>query len=408
MKTQPTPWQAPVLDETGLPLSPNDVLELARQHPAYPNLDAVVQFEDAPIQNKTTLFQGIAHLLEGASSGDLSQLYVTPTGGTGINGHSVFIAGHDDNKIQRHWLGNRLRHVGLIPSSAIVLNLFVGHRMYRSLEIINDFCEQAGATPLPLGAHIENRLAYLVGSEFQATMLAGLPTRLVDFALYLLDEGLSMPLTRILYAGDCIRQVQASILQRAFPKADMVSIFGSAESGIWAYHLPDDPKDVFHFDPRMMHLEIINPEKDGSGEMVLTNLVRRRFPLLRYHTGDRVMWVARGAEKSSFKMLGRIASSFAIGENYMDLNSLAPYLEGLLAFQLVLSQESRGDLLELRVVPPEGWHEDQLSQWEKKIGNFMEKEELLVGSRLEFRRCTMAQLERSPTSDKVIPIMDRR
>jgi phenylacetate-CoA ligase len=35
-----------------------------------------------------------------------------------------------------------------------------------------------------------------------------------------------------------------------------------------------------------MHVEILDPDVDGRGEIVLTNLDSRAFPILRYRTGD--------------------------------------------------------------------------------------------------------------------------
>lgn len=401
-------WLLPAFDDLNLPLSPNDILQVARNHPAYVDHNLPYHFDDVIPQDKTMLFHRLARFLDQANPANRRGLYVTPTGGTGIAGHGVFIAGSEENRIQRSWLANILGQEGLLSHSSSVLNLFQAQKMYRSLEIINDFCVQVGATVLPMESRAENDLIYQVGFEFQANMLAGLPTRLVDFASYLTQRGLSLPIKRILYGGDSIRLAQRLILERAFPDVQFVALFGSAEAGIWGYHRSHDPPNVFHFDPRMMHMEIWEPDEDGTGEMILTNLVRRRFPLLRYRTGDRVKWIHRGAERCSFLMLGRIYTSFALGDNYLNLKSLEPYLSSLLAYQLVLEQEANNDLLVMKIVPPNDWSEEQLMTFESSLHEFLVTEEVLVQAKLEVQVVSMDLLERSPTSGKIKPIIDLR
>lgn len=61
-------------------------------------------------------------------------------------------------------------------------------------------------------------------------------------------------------------------LKRVLGVEKVSSIYGSAESGIWAVKHFDLPLGQFLFDPALMHVEIIDPDSEGFGRIVVTNL----------------------------------------------------------------------------------------------------------------------------------------
>jgi phenylacetate-CoA ligase len=67
---------------------------------------------------------------------------------------------------------------------------------------------------------------------------------------------------------------------------------------------------------------------------VATNLVRRRFPIVRYDTGDVGRVVAEGPETVRVELRGRQSDSFLIGDNYHTLADFADVLQGLAEFQI--------------------------------------------------------------------------
>ena len=52
-----------------------------------------------------------------------------------------------------------------------------------------------------------------------------------------------------------------------------------------------------HGRPVRLHLEIVDPDQEGFGRVVVTNLTRKTHPILRYDTGD----------------VGRVGESFVDG-----------------------------------------------------------------------------------------------
>jgi phenylacetate-CoA ligase len=59
--------------------------------------------------------------------------------------------------------------------------------------------------------------------------------------------------------------------------------YGCRDGGLVALECPSGG---LHILAESMHVEILDPDVDGRGEIVLTNLDSRAFPILRYRTGD--------------------------------------------------------------------------------------------------------------------------
>lgn len=59
--------------------------------------------------------------------------------------------------------------------------------------------------------------------------------------------------------------------------------YGCRDGGLVALECPSGG---LHILAESMHVEILDPDADGRGEIVLTNLDSRAFPILRYRTGD--------------------------------------------------------------------------------------------------------------------------
>ncbi|HRZ86695.1 MAG TPA: AMP-binding protein [bacterium] len=67
--------------------------------------------------------------------------------------------------------------------------------------------------------------------------------------------------------------------------ADMILSYGSTEAG-GASCMECLHKNGYHLNEVAFYFEIINPDKEGYGEIVFTTLVRETMPLIRYRTGD--------------------------------------------------------------------------------------------------------------------------
>jgi phenylacetate-CoA ligase len=385
-------------------MSPDEILALARVHPLYAGRDlSAERFEDIPILDKQALDAALTQFY--ADPANLHGLYLSPSGGSGVRSHLCFPVGIEDNREQRRLFAPLLEEAGVIPQDAIALNLFAGRLMYRSMEIFTDYCEQIGATSLPVESTATDGTAVEVARAFHANMVMGEPGRLAQLARYLQERGETLPVDRILAAGEAVRPAQRRLFAEGFGTDVVVSAYGSAETGVWAYRGANDGPDVFHYDPRMLHVEIVDADAEGVGAMVVTNLVRRRVPVLRYRVGDRARWISRGDNRATFQLIGREAGSFTLDGSYFNLPAVAPVFEEMTDYQLHLSSDAQSrDRLEIRVVPPANWDASRQHALESRVGEILGAGDFM----LAIRAIRSEELERSPTSRKVRRIIDTR
>jgi len=384
-------------------MTPQDVVALARNHPLYAGRDfSATRFEDLPILDKAALDVALQRFYSDPEN--LHGLYLSPSGGSGTRAHLCFPVGIEDNKEQRRRFAPLLEEAGIITRDAIALNVFAGRMMYRSMEIFTDYCEQIGATSLPIESTAPDNTAVEVARAFRANMVIGEPGRIAQLARFLQDSHQTLPMTRILAAGETVRPAQRRLFAQVFETDVLVSAYGSAETGVWAYRGASDDDDVFHYDPRMLHIEIIDPDSDGVGTMVVTNLIRRRVPVLRYRMGDRARWIHRGDTRATFQFVGREAGSFTLDGSYFNLPSVAPVFEEMTDYQLHLSCDGSRDRLEIRVVPPADWNASRHNAFESRVGQVLGSGDFT----LSIRAMKSEELERSPTSRKVRRIIDVR
>jgi len=101
----------------------------------------------------------------------------------------------------------------------------------------------------------------------------------------------------------------------------MILSYGSTEMG-GASSSECLEKNGYHLNDFAFFFEIINPDKDGYGEVVFTTLVRDTMPLIRYRTGD----IARFIEdtcpcgmqtKRLSKIRGRVDDMVVLGAGNM-------------------------------------------------------------------------------------------
>ncbi|NWP89514.1 hypothetical protein, partial [Escherichia coli] len=89
---------------------------------------------------------------------------------------------------------------------------------------------------------------------------------------------------------------------------DFWSLYGGAETGIWAWSDVSRKPGLFRILPQVV-VEVMSPDAEGFGELAITNGYRKRFPVFRYLVGD----VGRLVERDGACLLelrGRNARSF--------------------------------------------------------------------------------------------------
>lgn len=382
------------------------IVEAARAHPFYRDaLRGVGRFEDAPILKKPALYERVERVLRDPSL--RRGLYLSLSGGTTTGRPLSFPTAVEENRRQRRLLASRLAASGIFGPGSVVLNLFPCLGLVRSLEIFTDLGERCGATVLPVSAHAENAEAWDVAARFGATMVAGMPARLLDFARCKARSGQVLALESVLFAGEPLHPPKLRMLREVLGARRFDAIYGSAEMGIVAYQAEVCDPPLYRVPRDLLHVEVLEPDGDGFGNLVVTNLVRVTHPLLRFDTGDVGRLVDGTADEALVELRGRQTDSFSIGGNYYHVGDFAPVLGRFVQYQIVLAFEpgAARDRITFRLVgePTDSADRDRLlSQIRDLLGT--EDREFLTDAAF----VSPEALDRTPGTQKVPLIVDRR
>lgn len=292
-------------------------------------------FLQAPAMDKQILRETLAakfHLQE-----EEKGVYLVRSGGS-TQKPLVFPVDIRENLEQRQLLADELVAAGVFSARTIALNVFSYGEMYRTASIMDDILDRCSATTLSLGANATYEAMGAARVEFKPNTIIGTPSKLVLFAKYLQKEGISCSFEKILFAGEFLLPSQQEILLEVFQAKAIFSMYGSAETGIWGWaHYSQNPR-AFHFLEEVI-VEILNPDREGYGEIVVTNLVRKRFPMFRYRMGD----IGKLVEENGREVLllkEREQKSFSLHESAYFLHDFEPLMRGVENFQIQLSLKS--------------------------------------------------------------------
>ncbi|MDH4746626.1 AMP-binding protein [Sphingomonas sp. CBMAI 2297] len=372
----------------------------ARAHAFYrDHFAGIGDHRAAPATDKAVLKP---HLDRFAPGSEPSGVYLVRSGGS-TSTPLVFPVDIGENHAQRHALASALLAEGLFDARTVALNLFGYADLYRTAAILDDLLERCAATSLPMSAHARYEDVLATARRFTPTHLLGTPSKLRLFAEFLSATGERLEIPRLLYAGEPLPASAVERFAQSFGTRDFWSLYGGAETGIWAWSDASRKPGLFRILPQVV-VEVVSPDSEGFGELAVTNGYRKRFPVFRYLVGD----VGRLVERDGSRLLelrGRNARSFLLAEQHFDLPLFAPLAAGAEAFQIQLRQgEQGGDRLELLLVDPAGNCSTDAAA--AGLAQLM----CDVGSRvgLEVRRVTMAMLHHDPVTAKSPLIADLR
>lgn len=367
--------------------------------------DEIENFSLAPVLDKQVLRETLAarFKLQNEEKG----VYLVRSGGS-TQKPLVFPVDIQENLAQRQLLANELVANGVFSSRTIALNIFSYGDMYRTASIMDDILDRCSATTLALSANATYETMAAASVEFHANMLMGTPSKLVLFAKFLQKEGMTCFFDTILFGGEFLLPSQQEILLQVFQPKAIYSMYGSTETGIWGWaHYSQNPR-AFHFLKEVV-IEIFNPDSEGYGEMVVTNLIRKRFPLFRYRMGD----IGKLVEENGRMVLllkEREQKSFSLHESAYFLHDFEPLLHDVDCFQIQLSLKT--DLLtELRFLLVKS--QASLPEKEKMIRQIARGIKRILESDPKFATVEVEMVSEealyiNPTTSKTPPIIDFR
>ena len=268
---------------------------------------------------------------------EIKGVYLVRSGGSSTK-PLIFPVDIKENLYQRKLLAIKLVKYGMFSSTTIAINLFSYKGMYRTAAIVDDILEKCDATTISLGASSSFELAFNSAIQFKGNMLMGTPSKLTLFAKHIIDNKLILKVDNLMYAGEFLLSSQVKLLKKAFNIQKIYSLYGSAETGIWGWSTYSEKETSFEVLDDII-VEIDKKNEGGDGVIVVTNLLRKRFPVFRYLMGD-VGCLNYKNNKRILTLKSREPKSFSIdAESYFldDFDWLSKMVD---RFQIQLSLKS--------------------------------------------------------------------
>jgi phenylacetate-CoA ligase len=121
--------------------------------------------------------------------------------------------------------------------------------------------------------------------RFKPAYFYGYPSVLARFAEWITESGKSVDgidLSVIISTGEILYPLQRQQIQSTF-RCSVADEYGTTEAGVLAFECPNGR---MHINADHIFLEIHNPNNEGVGEILITELNNPYNPLIRYRVGD--------------------------------------------------------------------------------------------------------------------------
>ena len=319
----------------------------------------------------------------------------------------VFPVDIHENQKQRLALAEELTRTNFFTSKTIALNIFGYSDMYRTAAIMDDILEKCQATTLALSSHASYTDMEQAAHYFKPDFIMGTPSKLLCFAQFLEAKNKKLEIKNLFYAGEFLRPNVQKLLQKVFGFQQIYSMYGSAETGIWAWSNFTKNPSLFSVIKGII-VEIINPDQDGYGTIAVTNTFRKRFPVFRYAIGDLGRWVEVNG-KSFLELKSRETKSFIICEQHFHLDDLFSVTNETVAFQIQLSaNENLKEVVRLLIVQdiPKSEKQDFMIKKCNHLKKLLEYNEDYM--EVDVSIVTAAELYTDPNTTKTPLLLDLR
>jgi phenylacetate-CoA ligase len=209
------------------------------------------------------------------------------------------------------------------------------------------FCSAVGK-PHPRNVYSRMR-------EYRYNVIGADPTWLVSLSEIAEQEG-AFPVKLIFAAGDRMTDMYRDYVQRVW-RCPVVLGYGSTEQG-GGVGMECLRREGLHLDEYNFYFEILEPDGDGYGELVVTTLSRRTMPLIRYRVRDVTRWIEEpcpcGATiRRIARIRGRRDEMVVMGAGNMYPEIFERVLHGVEGlsenWQVAVRQEGLHDVLEFRL-----------------------------------------------------------
>jgi phenylacetate-coenzyme A ligase PaaK-like adenylate-forming protein len=316
-------------------------------------------FTDLPLLTRDEYYHGMKPPTFSLLAERLENSYIFTSGGT--TGDVKLTVWSEE--FTKNWVEECYRSlitVGL-ESSDVVLNLFFPG-IWATHHLINKALEKANCQILPLGGKVSLDILadYLI--EFKVTVLIGVPSFIIRLTEYIgtleEDKRNKIKIKKIYHAGEFLSQNQEKFILNQLDCEINPFIYSSTDTGTIGLKCPYCKTNQYHI-ASTIFLELIDDNfnlvysDDKPGEIIVSSLVNKKAPCIRYRVGDRGILnnysCKCGNPAPLFTLIGRADDEVKIAGYLIDpaliQNELGKYKDLSKNFQLIVEEnENKVDL----------------------------------------------------------------
>jgi len=358
----------------------------------------------------------------------LENMIVISTGGSSGNARYTVYT-HQEWDLFCDTQAKVMKIFGIRPDDRVA-NLFIAGHMWPSFLGLHETIKRIGAVHLPISSNIPPEEIFSLCVEFDATVIISLPTLFVFMADLARKTGQKMPSLRMLnYAGEQLSAEAEKHVRESLGVSDIrPAAYTSADAGLMGYPCKYCKNGIYHIPTDFQLIEIIDPDSMAPvnagerGAIVVTNLGRKSFPVIRYMIGDDGIALTGecqcGDPNPRFKLMGRSGDDFKLGGGFIAMEEFDRALsetgpEFSLNYNVEITDVGNQVIIVLGVEAPDVKKAGLLKQ---KLYDsiLMRINEFKVGlklgyiDKLEVNIVALGTLPRNPRTGKIKKLIDRR
>ncbi|MFA6318463.1 MAG: acyl-CoA reductase [Elusimicrobiota bacterium] len=295
---------------------------------------------------------------EGLATGPWAGGYVSRSGGsTGEPKFSVYDR-HDWDAMIGHAV-DLFRAMGLTESDRLA-NFMLAGDLYGSFVSFDHINARLGLTSFAFAGSSTPETFVRVWRKFRINAAMGIPSNLIPFLRKAKGLEPRLRLAKLVYAGTPLSPSDHDWLKAELGLERVASVIGANDGGQIGYQCPAQRGRLHHAMDEFNYIEIVDekgrPVKDGEpGRIVITSLLKRAYPLIRYELGDAARIVpgpcsCKGTARV-LEHLGRSDDALCVGMlnvRYRDFEAALRAFP-VSALQVAASNDARGESLVVRV-----------------------------------------------------------
>ncbi|MEZ7893038.1 MAG: AMP-binding protein [Candidatus Wallbacteria bacterium] len=358
----------------------------------------------------------------------LENMIVISTGGSsGTARYTVYT--HEEWDLFCDTQAKVLKIFGIKPDDRVA-NLFIAGHMWPSFLGLHETIKRVHAVHLPISSNIPPDEIFDLCVEFDASVIISLPTLFIFMADLAQKTGKKLPSLRLLcYAGEQLSPEGEKHVRQSLGVSEIrPAAYTSSDAGLMGYPCKHCENGIYHIPTDFQFIEILNPDtlepvnNGEKGVIVVTNLGRKSFPIIRYMIGDDGIILnepcACGDPNPRFKLMGRSGDDFKLGGGFI---SMAEFEKALSETESLFSLNYNIEITDIKnqveiVFSVEAADTQKAEKGKEKLYEaILERvKEFKVGLNLgyiknfEIKVLELGKLPRNPRTGKIKRLFDRR